>query len=92
MAETLEKESNDQKQCSRRNCILVHGVEERKDEITDDLVVNSIKDAMDIEPSVKDIDRNHQIENPSPRKKRHITVKFVRCNDHRKFFSNEKKL
>ena len=38
--EILEKESDGWEQCSRRNCILVHGIEESKDEITNDLVVN----------------------------------------------------
>ena len=38
--EILEKESDGREQYSRRNCILVHGIEESKDEITNDLVVN----------------------------------------------------
>ena len=33
MVETLEKKSDDQEQYSRRNCILVHGLEENKNEI-----------------------------------------------------------
>ena len=41
--------------------LLVHGIEENKDEITDDLVVNFIKDTMDIEFSEKDMDRSHRI-------------------------------
>ena len=35
--ETLEKESDDQEQYSRRNCILFQGLEVNKDEITDDV-------------------------------------------------------
>ena len=38
--EILEKESDGREQYPRRNCILVHGIEESKDEITNDLVVN----------------------------------------------------
>ena len=83
--ETLEKESNDQEQYLRRNCILVHGLEENKDKITDDLVASFIKDKMDI-------DRSYQIGKPNPRKIRPIIVKFVRYNDQRKVFSNKKKL
>ena len=90
--ETLEKESDDQEQYSRRNCILVHGLEENKDEITDDLVASSIKDKIDIDLSVNDIDRSHQIGKPNQRKKRTIIVKCVRYNDRRKVFSNKKKL
>ena len=43
--ETSEKESNDQEQYSRTNCILlVHRLEENKDKTTDDLAVNFPKD------------------------------------------------
>ena len=90
--EILEKESDDQEQYSRRNCILVHGLEENKDEITDDLVASFIKNKMDIDLSVNDIDRSHRIGKPSPRKIRPIIIKFVRYNDRRKVFSNKKKL
>ena len=57
--ETLEKESNDQELYSRRNCILVHRLEENKDKITDELVASFIKDKMDFEVSVNEIDRSH---------------------------------
>ena len=75
--ETLEKESDDQEQYSRRNCILVHGLEENKEEITDDLVASFIKDKMNIDLSVNDIDRSHRMGEQSPRKKRPIIVRFV---------------
>ena len=90
--ESLEKESDDQAQYPRRNCILVHGLEENKDGITDDLVASFIKDKMDIDLSVNEIDRSHRIGKPNPRKKRPIVVKFVRYNNRRKVFSNKKKL
>ena len=57
--ETLEKESNDQEQYSRRNYILVHRLEENEDKITDELVASFIKDKMDIEVSVNEINRSH---------------------------------
>ena len=60
--------------------------------ILDDLVASFIKDKMDIDLSVNDIDRTHRIGKPSPRKIRPIIVKFVRYNDRRKVFSNKKKL
>ena len=90
--EILEKESDDQEQYSRRNCILVHGLEENKDEITDDLVASFMRDKMYIDLSVTDINRSHQIGKPNPRKKRPIVVEFVRYNDRKKVFSNKKKL
>ena len=56
------------------------------------MVASFIKDKMDIDLSVNDIDRIHRIGKPSPRKIRPIIVKFVRYNDRRKVFSNKKKL
>ena len=91
-AETLEKESDDQEHYLRRNCISVQGLEENKDEITDDFVASFIKDKMDIDLSVNDLDRSHRIGKPSPRNKRPIIVKFIRYNDRGKIFSNKKKL
>ena len=79
--ETLEKKSDGQEQYLRRNCILVHGLEENKDEITDDLVASFIKDKMVIDLSVNDIDGSHRIGKPSPQKRRPIIVKFVRYNN-----------
>ena len=90
--ETLEKESDDKEQHLRRNCILVHGLEENKDEITEDFVASFIKDKLDLELSVTDLDRSHRIGKPSPRKKRPIIDIFFRYNDRRKVLSNKKKL
>ena len=39
---SLEKDSDDHEQYSRRNCIFIHGIEEDKDEVTDDIVVNHV--------------------------------------------------
>ena len=65
MVKTLEKESDGQEQYSRRNCKSFHGIEENKDEITDDLVASFIKDKMDTE-----IYSSHRIGTSNPRKKR----------------------
>ena len=79
--ETLEKERNDQEQYSRRNCILVHRLEDNKDEITDELVASLMKDKRDVDLSVNDIDRSHQIGKASPLKERPIIVKFAQYNN-----------
>ena len=71
---------------------ITSGLEENKDEITDDLVISFIKDKMDIDLSVAYIDRSHRIGKSSPQKQRPIIVKFFRYNDRRKVFSNKKKL
>ena len=63
---------------------MIHGIEEDKGEVTDDVVDNMLQDKLELEISKKDIDRSHRIGKPSPRKKRPIIVKFVRLNDRHK--------
>ena len=87
---SLEKDSGDHEQYSRRNCIFIHGIEEDKDEVTDDIVVNTLQDKLELEISKKDIDRSRRIGKPSPRKKRSIIVKFLRYSDRHKAYSNKK--
>ena len=81
---SLEKVSNDHKQCSRRNCFLIHGIEEDKDEATDDVVFSMLQYKM---ISKKNIDINHRIGKPNP-----IIVKFVLENDRHKAYLNKKRL
>ena len=89
---SLGKVSDDHEQYSRRNFLLIHGIEEDKDGITDDMVVNMLQDKLELEISKKYIDRCHRIGKPSPRKKRPIIAKFVRYNDRHKAYSNKKRL
>ena len=57
----LEKQVDDQEQYSRRNCLLLHGIDEDQDESTDAKVINIVKDKLEIEISASDIDRSHRI-------------------------------
>ena len=79
----LEKMSDDSEQYSRRNCLLVHGVEEQEQENTDDIVLNVIKEHLDIELSVKDFDRSHRIGKSNSKSKRRPI---------RAIFNNKKRL
>ena len=89
----LEKKSDDSEQYSRRNCLLVHGVEEQEQENTGNIVLNVIKEHLDIELSVKDFDRSHRIgKSYSKSKRRPIIVKFISYNDRRAIFNNKKRL
>ena len=72
-----------QEQYSRRNCILIHGVKENQNEDTNEVVINKIKSAMDLDISPGDIDRTHRIGVPTKGKIRHIIIKFVRHMDRR---------
>ena len=59
----LSVQVDEQEQYSRRNCLLIHGVEDNQNEDTDTLSINIINEhlGLDIQPS--DIDRTHRIDN-----------------------------
>ena len=79
----LTEKVDRQEQYSRRNCILIHGVKENQNEDTNEVVINKIKSAMDLDISPGDIDRTHRIGVPTKGKNRHIIIKFVRHMDRR---------
>ena len=58
----IEQQIDRQEQYSRRNCLLIHGIEERRHKVNDELVNQTIKSEMDIDIDVKDIDRTHWID------------------------------
>ena len=90
LIDLLEKKSDDSEQYSRRNCLLVHGVEEQEQENIDNMVLNVIKEHLDIELSVKDFDKPHRIgKSNSKSKRRPIIVKFISYNDRRESFNNK---
>ena len=48
-------------QCSRRNCILVHGVKESENEDTDVVVMETLNELLQEKLTDLDIDRSHWI-------------------------------
>ena len=56
----------------------------RRHEVTDEVVIQTIKLEMDIDMYVKDIDRTHRIGAKSENKRRPIIVKFARYSERRK--------
>ena len=90
----LKKGVDRQEQYSRRNCLLVHGVEEEQNEDTDKIVIKLIRDTLEEDVSLEDLDRTHRIGSPrnSSGKTRPIIIKFARYNVRRRVFSNKKKL
>ena len=59
------KESIDaQQQYSRRNCLLLHGIEETKGEDTDNIVLEVLNNYMDLNILKNALDRSHRIGNP----------------------------
>ena len=77
--EKLEKRQDQQEQYSRRNCLLAHGIGEEKEEITDEVITNTLNEKLDLEITLQDIERMHRIGEPEKtRGKTHpIIVKFV---------------
>ena len=71
--EELEKKIDRQEQYSRRNCILIHGIAENKEENTDQQAIDFINDNLDIKIS---IDRSHRIGGCD--KTKPIILKFAR--------------
>ena len=75
-SKVLEESIDQQGQYSRRNCLLIHGVEENSNEDTGKLVLNIINNNLEIEVA---IDRTHRLGDPKKKKKKvwPIIVKFV---------------
>ena len=60
-AEDLEKKIHRQEQYSRRNCILIHGLKEDRNESTDDRVLKLFRDELNEDILLVDLDRTHRI-------------------------------
>ena len=92
--ENLEIEIDKYEQYSRRNCLLVHGIVETNDEVTDDLVIETVSTKMNIEISLADLDLTHRIgkKKPGQNEPRPIIVKLSRYNVRKKVFPTKKNL
>ena len=82
-----------QEQYSRRNCLLIHGITEGKQE-TDDLAREVFREKLDIELTQIDLEQTHWIDKNDKRSNgpRPVIVKFIRYNDRKKIFSKKKQL
>ena len=88
----IEQQIHRQEQYSKRNCLLIHGIKERRHKAIDEVVIQTIKSETDIDIDVKDIDQTHQIGAKTENKRRLITVKLARYSERRKVFSSNKSL
>ena len=80
-----------QEQYSWHNWLLVHGIAERNNDNTDNLVRKTKNEKLDVNITENKIDRSHRI----GRKKdgqRPIIVKLTRCNTRKKVFASKRKL
>ena len=69
-SKVLEESIDQQGQYSRRNCFLIHGMEENSNEDTDKLVLNIISNDLEIDLTEAAIDCTHRIGNPKKKRKR----------------------
>ena len=84
---TVDSGDGQAEQYSRRNCLLIHGLPESKNENTDLLAMEVIETKMDIKITDNDIDRTHRIRKTKNNgKPRPVIIKFVRYNDRKKVF------
>ena len=80
-----------QEQYSTRNCFLIHGLPESKNENTDGLVIDTIKEKMGEEIENNEIDRSHRLGAPKNNSKSSPSIiKFVRYNTTCRVFKNKK--
>ena len=76
---------------SRCNCLLFHGINEKKDEDTDKISLNTLNENLQSELTELNIERYHRIGKPKPNgKPRPIIIKFVRYNVRRKVHERKK--
>ena len=80
-----------QEQCSRRNFLLIHDIDEENQENTNEVVINVLKKEMDEEITHLDIDRSHRLGNRKldKSKPRPIIIKFSRYNVRARIFKNK---
>ena len=64
----MEESIDAQRQYSRRNCLLLHGIEETKDEDTDNIVLEVLNNDMDLNRLKTALDRSQRIGNPKSKK------------------------
>ena len=97
---SLTRAVDDQEQRSRNMCLLFHGIVETEDEDTDQHVINTIKNELEIEMGVGDIQRSHRLgqvrtqrstraAKPRPRP---IIMRFSDYRKRREVFTTKRKL
>ena len=80
-------------QYSRRNCLLIHGVDEVEGEDTNELSTKVMKEHMNQKIKPEDIDRSHRLGNPKKyikAKPQPIIMKYVRYNTRNIIYRNKK--
>ena len=85
----LENKTHGQEQYSRRNCLLIHELNETKTENTGEMALDVISDKLNMKMSQVSIDRSHRLGKRKGQKPRAIIVKFTRYKDRNHVFRNK---
>ena len=74
--------------------MLIHGIQENRDQNTDEKAIATLNEKLDLELSDHDVDRTHKTGTVTPTrtKPRPIIVKFIRYAEKNKVFTNNKGL
>ena len=80
--DVITADTDRQEQYSRRNCLLIDGIPEIKDENTDALAMEVVDTKTVIKITQNDIDRTHRIgKSKTNGRPRPVIIKFVRYKD-----------
>ncbi len=90
----LSQQIDDLEQCSRRNCLLLHGVAESRNENTTNIAVDKLNHHLGTDLSPSNIDRSHRLGKPrhDSRRPRPIIVKFTSYQHRQSVYNQKKKL
>ena len=70
----MEAQVDQQAQYSCRNWLIFYGIKDEKGEDTDSIIINIIKEEMDIEILWNNLDRPHSFGNPKTKKKERLII------------------
>ena len=91
--ESLKGSLDRQEKYSSRNWFLIYGLPESRNENTDDLVIDRIKEKFGEEMEKDEIHHSHRLGAPKNNgKSRPIIMKFARYNTRCRIFKNKKKI
>lgn len=88
--ESLRRDNDMLQQYTRRNNLRIYGIPEKQNENTDAIVINLLKEKLNIDLGIDRIERSHRIGNLKTG--RHIIVKFSSYRDRHRIFENRRKL
>ena len=91
---TLSSEIDGLEQYSRRNCLVLNGVNESNNESTNEILIKTFSEELGVEIKEDDLDRSHRLGKPKRKdnKPRPTIVKFARYAVRGEIFTNRRKL